>query len=86
MKGQNLGHGATILRKYLDSEHERLADLNNYAPGEYFADFFNDTGRRFRTTRRQIKATTGLKYPAFLRELRSRTSAAWVLKNLVGEA
>ena len=40
--------------------------------------------RRFRVTRRRIKALTGLKWNAFVDEVERRTSARWVHFNLGG--
>lgn len=82
-KGHDLGAGASILARFLrccDEMHEDAAMWG--APSECHTLIEGGNKRAFRRVRRQIKATTGLEWQAFHRELCHRTSSRWVHFNL----
>jgi hypothetical protein len=82
-KGKNLGRGITILREFIDSVYESQEDLaGHYAPSECYRDVAIWHRKQFRLIKRRIKATTGLKYKIFAKEVIRRTSARWVWMNL----
>lgn len=77
--GHDIGKGLTILRREQRAHVERVADLDRFhAPSECYRDVERGEARRARIVRRIVKATTGLRFRVFLREVERRTSPRWV--------
>jgi hypothetical protein len=75
MKGHNLGKGLTILADYEAMCHFQHRDVDAFnAPSECHGLVARGHRKEFRTVRRKIKATTGLKFNEFQRECAKRTS------------
>lgn len=82
-RGRNISQGASILARHVRSAHSLHDDVDEWgAPTECHGLVVRLNAREFRLVRRRIKAVTGLKFNAFVREVERRTSPRWVHFNL----
>lgn len=86
IKGQNIGRAVSILTQTAREEDmdEEFGRAMGAPMDELRPLIERGRARRFRITRRRIKAMTGLKFKEFVNEVERRTSARWVHFNLGG--
>lgn len=74
IKGQNIGQALGVLLHHYATEAHYHADVDAWhAPSECHGDVSRGEAKRLRQVRRQIKAITGLRWPAFVAEVSKRT-------------